>query len=138
MVQIEAGIARPDRDDTCYIADLAITCNPPPRAAKLLQEPVLIVEVLSPGTALYDRQVKVSDYRQIESVREILLIDSERVFAEILRREGDRWLTEIVRDRTAGLTLTSIGLEASMAELYEGIDISDAIVVPHPGSLPPT
>src|SRR6516164_6855902 len=38
MVQIEAGITRPDRDDTCYIADLAVTCTPPLPGQQLLSE----------------------------------------------------------------------------------------------------
>ena len=123
--QSEAGIARPDRDDTCYIADLAVTCTPPERGQQLLQDPLLIVEILSPGTALYDRQTKVSDYRRIPSVQEILLIDSASIFAEVLRREGDRWITEIVRGPQATLSLASIGLTAAMSELYEGIDLPD-------------
>jgi Uma2 family endonuclease len=77
--QSEAGIARPDRNDTCYIADLAVSCTPPERGQQLLQDPVLIVEVLSPGTAMYDRQTKVADYRRIPSVEEILLIDSASI-----------------------------------------------------------
>jgi Uma2 family endonuclease len=52
MVQVEAGIARPDRDDTCYVADLAVTCKPPRRGDQLISDPLLIVEVLSPGTGL--------------------------------------------------------------------------------------
>ncbi|HEX3413197.1 MAG TPA: Uma2 family endonuclease [Stellaceae bacterium] len=123
--QSEAGIARPDRNDTCYIADLAVTCTPPERGQQLLQDPLLIVEILSPGTALYDRQTKVSDYRRIPSVQEILLIDSASIFAEMLRREGDRWITEIVRGPHATLSLASIGLTAAMSELYEGIDLPD-------------
>jgi Uma2 family endonuclease len=123
--QSEAGIARPDRNDTCYIADLAVTCTPPERGQQLLQDPLLIVEILSPGTALYDRQTKVSDYRRIPSVQEILLIDSASIFAEVLRREGDRWITEIVRGPQATLSLASIGLTVAMSELYEGIDLPD-------------
>ena len=123
--QSAAGIAKPDRDDTCYIADLAVTCTPPERGQQLLQDPLLIVEILSPGTALYDRQTKVSDYRRIPSVQEILLIDSASIFAEVLRREGDRWITEIVRGPQATLSLASIGLTAAMSELYEGIDLPD-------------
>ena len=122
--QIEAGIVRPDRDDTCYIADIAVTCTPPERGQQLLPDPLLIVEILSPGTALYDRQTKVSDYRRIASVQEILLIDSASIFAEVLRREGDRWITEIVRGPQATLSLASIGLTATMSDLYEGIDLS--------------
>jgi Uma2 family endonuclease len=123
--QSEAGIARPDRNDTCYIADLAMTCTPPERGQQLLRDPVLIVEILSPGTALYDRQTKVSDYRRIASVEEILLIDSASVFAEVLRRDGDRWITEIVRGPQAMLSLASIGLTAAVSELYEGIDLPE-------------
>jgi len=125
MVQVEAGIARPDRDDTCYVADLAVTCRPPQRGDQLISDPVLIVEVLSPSTGLYDRQTKVADYRRIPSVEEILLIDSASIFAEVLRREGDRWITEIVRGPQATLSLASIGLTATMSDLYEGIDLPD-------------
>jgi Uma2 family endonuclease len=123
--QSEAGIVKPDRDDTCYIADLAVTCTPAERGQQLLQDPLLIVEILSPGTALYDRQTKVSDYRRIASVREILLIDSASIFAEVLRRQGEQWITEIVRGRQATLSLASIGLTAALSDLYEGIDLLD-------------
>jgi Uma2 family endonuclease len=126
MAQVEAGIARTDRDDTCYVADLAVTCKPPRRGDQLIADPVLIVEVLSPSTGLYDRQTKVADYRRIPSVEEILLIDSASIFAEVLRREGDRWITEIVRGPQATLSLASIGLTANMSDLYEGIDLPDS------------
>src|SRR5438309_1773773 len=122
MVQVEAGIARRDRDDTCYVADLAVTCTPPQRGEQLISDPLLIVEILSPGTALYDRQTKVADYRRIPSVEEILLIDSASVFAEVLRREGERWITEIVRGPQATLSLASIGLTAATSDRFEGVD----------------
>ena len=123
--QSEAGIARSDRDDTCYIADLAVTCTPPQPGQQLLQDPLLIVEILSPGTASYDRQIKVPDYRRIPTAQEILLIDSATVFAEVLRRAGDRWITEIAQGRQATFSLASIDLDVLMSELYDGIAIPD-------------
>lgn len=120
----EAGIARPDRNDTCYIADLAVTCDPPGPQDRLIRNPVLIVEVLSPSTAAFDRQTKVADYRRIPSVQEILLIDSESIFAEILRREGEHWITEIVQGPAATLSLNSIPVAIAMADLYEGIALA--------------
>jgi Uma2 family endonuclease len=125
MAQVEAGIARPDRDDTCYVADLAVTCTPPGREDQLIADPVLIVEILSPTTAMYDRQTKVSDYHRIPSVQEILLVDSTSMFAEVLRREGDRWITEIVRGPQGVLSLSSIAPTVSMSDLYEGIDLPE-------------
>ena len=49
------------------------------------------------------------------------MIDSQTVFAEVLRRSGDQWITEIIQGPTATLTLSSIPLSIPMAELYEGI-----------------
>ena len=89
----------------------------------MIRSPILIVEILSPGTAAFDRQTKVADYRGISSVQEILLIDSESIFAEILRREGEHWITEIVQGPAATLCLSSVPVCIAMAELYEGIPL---------------
>jgi Uma2 family endonuclease len=124
-VQSEAGIIRPERDDTCYIADLAASCEPLEVGDRLIREPFLIIEILSRSTAAFDRQTKVADYRRISSVEEILLIDSESVFAEVLRRDGARWITEIVQGMTAILSLNSVPLSVSMAELYDGIPLAE-------------
>ena len=125
VAQIGAAIAGPDRHDTCYIADLVVSRTLPKHGEQLVEDPLLIVEILSPETAMYDRQTKVVDYRRIPSVQEILLIDSVSIFAEVLRREGDRWITEIARGPQATLSLVSIGLSAAMSDLCEGIDLSD-------------
>ena len=122
-VYAEAGVVLSERDDTYYIADLAMSCDPLQPDDRLIRNPVLIVEILSPSTAAFDRQTKVPDYRQIPSVQEILLIDSESVFAEVLRRDGDHWITEIVQGLTANLSLRCVPVRIPMAELYEGIPL---------------
>ena len=121
----EAGIARPDRADLCFVADIAVTCDRPKPDDRLISNPILIVEVLSPGTNGFDRNVKVPEYRQIPSVQEILLLDSESAFAEILRRDGERWITEIVQGTEASLSLTSVPLTVAMSELFEGIPLPE-------------
>jgi Uma2 family endonuclease len=121
----EAGIARPDRADLCFVADLAVTCDPPKPDDRLIPNPILVVEILSPGTNAFDRNVKVPEYRQIPSVQEILLLDSETAFAEILRRDGERWITEIVQGTEASLSLASVPLTVAMAELYDGIPLAE-------------
>jgi Uma2 family endonuclease len=123
---IEAGIARPDRYDSFYIADLAVTCRPYRRGEQLVPDPILIVEILSPGAERHDRLTKVPAYRDIATVEEILLIDSESRLAEVLRRQGPHWVTELVRGRADVLRLASVGLAVPMAELYDGIDVDDA------------
>lgn len=123
MAQTEAGIARPGQDESFYIADIAVSCQPYQRGEQLIDKPVLIVEIMSPGTERHDRQSKVPAYRGIDSVQEILLIDPESLYAEVLRRDGEQWMTNLLRGRNAVLQLTSVGLSIAMAELYDGIDI---------------
>jgi Uma2 family endonuclease len=124
--QIDAGILRPARHDAYYVADLAVTCRPNEPGRQAVVDPILIVEILSPSTERHDRRVKLSMYRQIESVSEILLIDADSHHAELHRRENDRWLVELVRGTGAMLFLASVELHVSMAELYEGIAIPAA------------
>jgi Uma2 family endonuclease len=123
--QTEAGISRGGRDDSFYVADIAVTCRPYERGEQLVKDPILIVEILSPGTERHDRLTKVPAYRDIETVQEILLIDSETSLAEVLRRQGEQWITLLVRGREAVLRLASVDLAVPMAQLYEGI-ASDA------------
>lgn len=125
--QTEAGISRPDREDSFYVADIAVTCRRYERGEQLVKEPILIVEILSPGTERHDRRVKVPAYRAIDSVREILLIDSESRYAEVLRREGNFWITELVQRADAVLRLVSADLSVPMAELYDGIEIEAGV-----------
>lgn len=123
MTQVEAGIAPPGRGDTFYVADLAVSCTPYHRGEQIAKDPILVVEVLSPSTERPDRHTKVPAYREIDSVNEILMVDSQSIYAEILRREGDRWITELVRGPGAELRLSSVDLRIPMADLYGGIDV---------------
>jgi Uma2 family endonuclease len=79
---------------------------------------------LRDGTiAAIDWQIKIPNYRRISSVMEILLIDSESAFAEVHRREGDRWITEMMCGIDAALALNSVPLTILLSELYEGISL---------------
>jgi Uma2 family endonuclease len=90
----EAGITIPDRRDTYYVADLAVTCTPREPGRRMVVDPVLIVEVLSPSTGQVDRWRKVADYRTLPSVREILVVFADERRVEVQRRSADGWLVE--------------------------------------------
>jgi len=123
-VQVEAGVVRPDRVDTYFEADIAATCegNEPGRQA--IRDPFLIFEILSPSTERHDRRVKLPAYRQISTVQEILLIASDGLYAELHKRAGPLWITEILREGEAQPSLTSVGVEIAIADLYEGIALA--------------
>ncbi len=122
-VVAEAGIVVPNRADACYQADLAVTCTPPQPGTRALVDPVLIVEVLSPSTVRHDRGIKLADYRQIPSVREILLVSGEERRAELWRRVDGQWL---VRDLIgeATIRLETCGLDLAMAAIYDQVALA--------------
>ena len=123
--QIEAGVIRADRADTYFEADIAATCEGNEAGRQAVKDPFLIVEILSPSTERLDRRVKLPAYRQIATVQEIVLIASDGLYAELHRRAGGQWITEILRVREAAIALTSVGIEIPMSDLYEGIAIDD-------------
>jgi len=90
----EAGVTVPDRADTYYIADLAVTCAPREPGRRMVAEPVAIVEVLSPSTDQVDRWRKVADYRTLPSVQEIVVVFSDERRVEVQRRTADGWKVE--------------------------------------------
>lgn len=123
--QIEAGVVTSGRADTYFEADIAASCVPIEFGRQAIEEPFLIVEILSPSTERHDRRVKLPAYRQIDTVQEILLIASDALYAELHRRAGAQWITEILRGREAILNLASVGIEVGLAQLYEGIAIPE-------------
>jgi Uma2 family endonuclease len=90
----EAGIVIPDRANTFYLADLAVTCAPREPGRRMVVEPVLVVEVLSPSTGQVDRWRKVADYRTLPSVQEILVVFIDERRVEVQRRTRDAWLVQ--------------------------------------------
>ena len=123
--QIEAGVIRVDRSDTYFEADLAATCEGHEFGRQAIKNPFLIIEILSPSTERHDRRVKLPAYRQIETVREIVFIDSDGVYAEVHRRLGAQWITELLRGPEAVLTLVSADVEVRLGELYDGIALAE-------------
>lgn len=121
---IEAGIPVRDHVESFYLADLVVTCEPRTRGKRWVDEPVVIVEVLSPSTSETDFQRKLPDYRRIASLQHILLVDSERARIQHLRRDRRHWLID---DAGPGerLRLEAIDTELDVDQLYRDLPLED-------------
>jgi Uma2 family endonuclease len=108
-----------------FYPDLVVSCHPTDLAAQnALTEPALIVEVLSPSTRDYDRGDKFKYYQTLSSLREYVLIDTDRIAVEYFRRgEGRMWLYTRYE---AGeiLTLQSLGCDVAVDAIYEGVQLN--------------
>jgi Uma2 family endonuclease len=115
----EAGIRLHDRNDAYYQVDLAVTRAPPERGRHHVVDPVLLVEVLSPSTAVHDRGRKAEDYSRLPSVREILLVSSEERRVRYWRRDASRWIVEDMIGE-AELRLETVLEPIVLAAIYDG------------------
>jgi Uma2 family endonuclease len=120
-----AGITRAERDDSFYVADLAVTCDEPAGQRPFLPEPRLIIAVLSRSTAAHDRGRKGEDYRRIASVQEILFVSSDERRAVLWRRESQRWVIEDFIGE-ASVRLPSVGALIPLTAVYANVGFSDA------------
>ena len=108
----------------CYFyPDLMVTCSDTDRQNRyVMSEPLLIVEILSPSTALYDYNKKFSVYRQLPSLQEYVLVNPERIGIDCYRRgEGGEW---ILRPYGAGETvmLHSLNLTFPVEAAYQDVE----------------
>ncbi len=113
----DAGVVRPDRDDTFYEADIVVSCTPIEAGTRVIPNPLVVIEVLSPSTLEHDRGRKAYDYRRIESVQEIVLLSSEQRHVVIWRRRGAKWEVEDLIGDVA-LELEAVGVSIPLAALY--------------------
>jgi hypothetical protein len=58
--------------------------------------------------------------RQIETVQESLLGASDDRYAELHRRVGAQWITEILRGEESVVVMESVNVEIALSDLYDG------------------
>jgi Uma2 family endonuclease len=101
------------------IPDLAVTCSLYAEEQPVLEDAVLVAEILSPSNQA-ETWAAVWAYTSIPGVREILVLRTAEIGAELLRRlPGGDWpaVPETV-SRGGELVLHSIGLLVPLAALY--------------------
>ena len=105
-----------------FYPDLVITCHPEDlKSLKFIQYPTVIIEVLSPSTTNYDTNKKLKYYRQIATLQEYVVVDSEEINVGIYHRgEGKIWNYYGYGEEET-ITLKSIEFDCPIQLLYEGV-----------------
>ena len=109
--------------------DVIVVCDEPrfdDTHFDTLLNPTVLIEVLSPSTAAYDRGDKFAAYQKLDSLCEYVLISQDSVYVEHYLRHGQEWdLTEF-RSCNDVFHLTSIGCELSLQAIYAKVQFSEA------------
>ena len=115
--------------------DLVVVCGQteydnPTAKIPALTNPVLIVEIVSDSTGEYDWSGKFMRYRNIDTLKQYLLVDSRRMQVDLFTRQPDHtWQYLPYTEPTDVVDLHSVGCQLTLAELYEGIALAP---VEHP------
>lgn len=103
-----------------YYPDVLLACEPGDDQPLYRARPSLIAEVLSPSTAGIDEREKWHHYRDIPTLRDYLLIDSESRQVRLLIRAGADWLEQTLGEgERLRLTCGPVRLELSLDAIYD-------------------
>ncbi len=115
------------RGDVMY-PDVTVRCGPRDDRATTIEDPLLVAEVLSEGTAQHDLLHKRQAYKTIPSLRVILYVAQDRARIDVVRRGPDgRWDdAEPAVGLEATLELPELGVSLPLVAIYEDVDFADA------------
>ncbi len=106
--------------------DITIVCGEPLFAdttPESLQNPVVLIEVLSESTQQTDREQKLQEYLQIASLQEYLLIaqNEPRIERYLRQTDSEEWLYVAVDGLDASLELPSVACRLHLRDVYRRI-----------------
>lgn len=106
-----------------YYPDIVVVCETDADDDEyVLQNPRLIVEVLSPSTERTDRAEKLIAYEKLASLQEYVIVAQDRVWIQIHRRQSENdWTVENYLNLDDEVTFESVDLTMKVADIYRNM-----------------
>lgn len=106
--------------------DASVVCGTPIfeefLGVKLLVNPLVLIEVLSPTTAEYDLGKKFTEYKSIPSFQEYLAIaQTSPLVIRYFRQPNGLWVRHDIEGIDNEVLLESLGITLSCQEIYERV-----------------
>jgi len=122
------------RGDVMY-PDVTVRCGPRNDRLTTVDDPLLVVEVLSESTWRHDLILKRLAYKSIPSLRVILYVAQDQARVDVVRRGPDgRWDDdEPAIGLDSVLSLPELGVELPLGELYADTDVAERGGLPEEG-----
>ena len=87
-----------------------------------LTNPSVIVEILSKSTRNYDKGEKFTLYRDIASLKEYILVDTEKIHVEKHIRHADNsWQLTDYKSPEEYFTIDCVQINLLLKDIYEGV-----------------
>jgi len=105
--------------DDFFYPDVFVRCGTERGDPYFKTDPVMIAEVLSPGTQRYDRGDKRLAYFSLPTLREYILVAQDRMQVDVYRRLDEQVSSECLRQADDLLRLESIDFTIALTQIYE-------------------
>ena len=113
-------------DEHYVYPDVVVSCTPRRPDELFIDDPVVVIEVLSPSTAHYDQTEKRWVYQAIPSLRQLVYVSPNEAKLELVTREPDNsWRSIFITGLDTDLALASLDLTLPMAEIYADTTIAE-------------
>jgi Uma2 family endonuclease len=113
-------------DAGVFYPDVFVTCAKLTDADRLVAEPMVIFEVLSPTTRNRDLITKNRAYRTIDSLMQYVVVSQEDLSVQSFLRKGEDWTHQIADGADGILAVPSLGFAIPLSEIYERTELLSA------------
>jgi Uma2 family endonuclease len=117
--QVELNL-KIDTDQVVYYPDVMVSCDKMGWGEAWIQNPRLVVEVLSACTRDIDRREKAMTYRRASTVEEYV-IAAQCSRQLMIYRRAQNWVPEVVSGVTGMAEFRSLGVSIPLAEIYRNV-----------------
>jgi Uma2 family endonuclease len=111
--------------------DISIYCGNPTtidQEEDTVIQPTIIIEILSKSTRDYDRGTKFNLYRDIPTLKEYILIDTEKIGVEVFRINAhDHWVLQECKALQQTVQLPTVGVSLSLQGIYKGTRLAKTV-----------
>jgi Uma2 family endonuclease len=87
---------------------------------RIKQYPILIIEVLSPGTRAYDKAEKFVRYKNIASLQYYMTVETEKMIVDCFSKDAKgKWSATVFSLPEEIIPLPILGIDLPMSTIYE-------------------
>ena len=119
--EVMRGFLAQANNHAAFEPDVVIRCGPTNPRSRAATDPVVVFEVLSPSTMRYDRGTKLERYREIASLKQIVLVYQDSIRLEAWLREGEDWTEEpiILLSLEEALSIPALQTDLPLSAIYD-------------------
>jgi len=115
--------------DKFFYPDLTIICDKPSfykNRRDTIDNPKMIIEVLSKSTASFDRAEKFLSYQTLATLEEYVLVSQEKAAVEqYIKREDGNWIFQATIGLESLVKFTSIKTALTLQEIYDLVEFEE-------------